>query len=251
MQSSKETRSIMGMPITVEVVGTRDAKDALNCVFSYFTQVDSTFSTYKPESEVSRINRGELLLTDASKDVRDIYAASEETCKETNGYFDHHTPEGIIDPSGIVKGWSVHQTAKLLHSLGCDDFCVDAGGDIQTSGTNDAGAPWSVGIRHPFEIDKIVKVVYPNGSGVATSGTYLRGEHIYDPKTGSPVVTPFISMTLIGPNVYDADRFATAAFAMGEHGMHFIENLSGYEGYAITHEARALVTSGFSRYTTL
>lgn len=241
----------MGMPITVEIVGAQNALETLDKVFSYFTHVDNTFSTYKPESEVSRINRDELLLSDASKEVQDIYTASEETCDATNGYFNHHTPEGIIDPSGIVKGWSVHQAAKLLHSLGCDNFCVDAGGDIQTSGTNDSSTPWSVGIRHPFETDKIVKVVYPYENGVATSGTYLRGEHIYDPNTGKPVVTPFISMTLIGPNVYDADRFATAAFAMGEHGMQFIENLSGYEGYAITHEKRAIVTSGFSRYTTL
>lgn len=250
MQSLKETRSIMGMPITVEIVGAQSAQMALEKVFSYFMKVDGTFSTYKPESEVSRINRGELLLVNASKDVQYIYAASEETCEATNGYFNHNTPKGTIDPSGIVKGWSVQQAAKLLHSLGCDNFCVDAGGDIQTSGTNTAGTTWSVGIRHPFETDKIAKVVYPYEKGVATSGTYLRGEHIYDPNTNKPVVTPFISMTLIGPNVYDADRFATAAFAMGEHGMRFIEELSGYEGYAITHEARALVTSGFSHYTT-
>lgn len=240
----------MGMPITVEIADTQNVPEILERVFAYFVQVDTIFSTYKPESEVSRINRGELLLTDASKDVQYIYSAAEETCKETNGYFNHHTPEGIIDPSGIVKGWAVQQAAELLHALNYPNFCIDAGGDIQTSGTNATGTPWSVGIRHPFETDKIVKVIYPYEKGVATSGTYLRGEHIYDPSTGAPVITPFISMTLIGPNVYDADRFATAAFAMGESALQFIEGLSDYEGYAITHDKRALVTSGFSHYTT-
>ncbi|HEC93797.1 MAG TPA: FAD:protein FMN transferase [Candidatus Kaiserbacteria bacterium] len=245
----KEVRDIMGMPITVEVVGARAARSVLDEVFAYFTYVDEIFSTYKTESEISRINRGELSLETACADVQSVYEAANQTCKETDGYFNHRTPDGTIDPSGIVKGWSIQKAAALLKERGVENFCIDAGGDIQTNGVNTDGTQWSVGIRHPFQTDHIAKVVYPHGKGVATSGTYLRGEHIYDPTTGAPVVTPFISMTLIGPNIYDADRFATAAFAMGKRGMHFIEMLSGYEGYAITHDMQAQVTSGFNEYT--
>jgi thiamine biosynthesis lipoprotein len=57
-----------------------------------------------------------------------------------------------------------------------------------------------------------------------------------------------VSLTVIGPNVYEADRFATAAFAMGKRGIYFIEQLPGFEGYMIDAAARATFTSGFERY---
>ena len=69
--------------------------------------------------------------------------------------------------------------------------------------------------------------------GVATSGTYIRGLHIYNPRGGNEPVSDIVSLTVIGPNIHDADRFATAAFAMGAAGINFIEQLPGYEGYII------------------
>ncbi len=251
MESFKDTRDIMGMPISVEIVGLSVARSALDEVFAHFTHTDKVFSTYKTDSEVSRINRGELLLEDACDEVRSVYKAAEETYEETGGYFNHRTPSGNIDPSGIVKGLSIYQAATLLKNRSVENFCIDAGGDIQTGGVNSKGKQWSVGIKHPFELDKIVKIIYPRNKGVATSGTYVRGEHIYDPTTGFPVKTPFISLTVIGPDIYNADRFATAAFAMGESGMGYIESLEGYEAYAIAHDRQASVTSNFNYYTKL
>ena len=58
----------------------------------------------------------------------------------------------------------------------------------------------------------------------------------------------FVSVTVLGPNVYEADRFATAAFAMGSEGIHFIEGLSGFEGYLIDKSGIAALTSGFADY---
>lgn len=241
----------MGMPISVEIVGLYATRSILDEVFAHFTHIDKVFSTYKAESEVSRINRGELMLENASDEVRGVYKAAEETCKETGGYFNHCTPDGSVDPSGIVKGLSIQQAADLLKSRNIENFCIDAGGDIQTGGVNAKGEQWSVGIRHPFELDKIVKIIYPHGKGVATSGTYIRGEHIYDPTTGFPVKTPFVSLTVVGSGIYDADRFATTAFAMGKRGVEYIESLTGYEGYAITREGETSLTSNFNYYTKL
>jgi thiamine biosynthesis lipoprotein len=84
--------------------------------------------------------------------------------------------------------------------------------------------------------------------GIATSGTYRRGQHIYDPhNTGAPLAE-IVSISVIGPNVYEADRFATAAFAMGGQGINFIENLKGFEGYMINKDGIAIQTGGFVRY---
>ena len=53
---------------------------------------------------------------------------------------------------------------------------------------------------------------------------------------------------MIGPDVLEADRFATAAFAMGKAGIVFIEQMPGLEGYAVTGNGRATLTSGFGAY---
>ncbi len=140
-----------------------------------------------------------------------------------HGYFDIKKPDGLYDPSGLVKGWAINNSARLLQSLDCHNFYVDVGGDIQTSGKNKSGEEWSVGIRDPFNREEIIKVIYPKGHGVATSGTYLRGQHIYNPLTKKAVESDIVSLTVIGPNIYEADRFATSVFAMGKDGINFIE----------------------------
>lgn len=243
----KETRISMGTPVTVEIVGGDAA--ALNTVFDYFRAVDERFSTYKTTSEVSRINAGAHPHAAYSPDMREVLALSDETKQATEGYFDIYTPQGDLDPSGLVKGWAVHNAAKLIRKNGHEHFWVDAGGDVQTGGSNADGKEWSVGLRNPFQADEIVKVLYPRGHGIATSGTYLRGTHIWNPHERASAASPFVSLTVIGPDIYEADRFATAAFAMGEEGIHFIESLPGFEGYAIDAHGQATMTSGLSAYT--
>lgn len=243
----RATQLIMGMPVTVEIIDGNG--EDLERVYAYFRGVDERFSTYKTTSEISKINRGELAPERYSSDMNEIFELADRTKQATGGYFDIKTPEGTIDPSGIVKGWAIRNAANLLRSHGRDNYYVEAGGDIQTAGTNADGGEWSIGIRNPFEHSQIVKVVYPHGKGIATSGTAARGAHIYDPHTGNAVETGVASITVIGPDVYEADRFATAAYAMGERGIHFIEQLGGFEAYAIDTNGTATMTSGFDTYT--
>lgn len=236
----------MGMPITIEVVDATVTQDDLDAVFAYFAAVDDTFSTYKTTSEISKINAGELLAAQYSVDMKSILALSAQTKKETNGYFDIQH-DGIYDPSGIVKGWAIQNAAAILHTRKLGDFYVDAGGDIQVCGYND-NHPWRVGIRNPFNRNEIVKVLALTDRGIATSGTAIRGQHIYDPYHRTTPLLDVASITVIGPNIYEADRFATAAFAMGKKGIQFIENLAGFEGYMIATNAQATFTSEFERY---
>ena len=102
--------------------------------------------------------------------------------------------------------------------------------------------------KNPWNANENVKIVYVTTEGVATSGTYIRGEHIYNPKTGA-AANEIVSLTVIGPNIYEADRFATAAFAMGKNAIHFIESLPGFEGYMIDNDKIATMTTGFEKYT--
>ena len=243
----EQTRLMMGMPITVSVVDPAVTPELFDQVFMYFDYVDRTFSTYKPDSEVSRINRGELTLAQASEDVRTIWDLAEQTREETDGYFDiRHN--GAYDPLGLVKGWAIFNAAELVRAAGYADFYVEAGGDIQAVGKNAQGQPWRVGIRNPFNMQEIVKVLALSNAGIATSGTYIRGAHIRNPKDPTDPLTDVVSLSVIGPDVYEADRFATAAFAMGRKGINFIEKLADFEGYMIDRNRQAMFTSGFGRY---
>src|SRR6185369_3248969 len=124
---------------------------------------------------------------------------------------------------------------------------IDAGGDIALCGLKD-GRLWQVGIRNPFDRTQHVKVLSVRDRGIATSGTAIRGRHIYDPHIPAVQLDEIVSLTVVGPNVYEADRFATAAFAMGRHGIRFIAEMPGLEGYQIDACGVATATSGFERY---
>ncbi len=239
----------MGMPAIVELVGAQAKLEDLEAVFDYFRAVDERFSTYKSMSEISRINRGEISEREYSPEMREVLALAEKTKKETNGFFNIQRPGGSIDPSGIVKSWALKNAADLLTKRGYEDFYIEIAGDIQTLGVNAKGQPWSIGIRNPFQPQEIVKVLYPLGAGIATSGTAERGQHIYNPHVPGETFTEVVSLTVIGPDILEADRYATAAFAMGARGIEFIEQLPGFEGYEIRADKTARLTSGLARYT--
>ncbi|MEO9228705.1 MAG: FAD:protein FMN transferase [Devosia sp.] len=241
-----ETRLIMGMPISIEIVGDVGGT-ACEATFRYFEEVDARFSPYKSDSEVSAINRGELALEALSCEMQEVLSLAELTRHETMGYFDIRRPDGKIDPSGLVKGWAIRNAARLIEAAGHRNYFVEAGGDIQCSGHNDQGQRWRVGIRNPFDQTQIVKVLVPGDAGVATSGGYVRGRHVYDPHTRAAVPEDIASITVVASDIYDADRFATAAFAMGRDGIGLIETTPGLEGYAIDRNGIATMTSGFSR----
>lgn len=244
----QETRLIMGMPICVAISGAAATAADLEASFDCFVQADGRFSPFRSDSELSRLNRGELALQDFSSQMREILLLAEQTRIDSDGYFDVRRPAGTIDPCGIVKGWSIREAARTLSKRGLRNFFINAGGDIQAFGRNEKGGDWRVGIRNPFRADEIVKVLLPRGAGVATSGTYLRGAHIYNPHTPDALAGDIVSLTVIGPDILEADRFVTAAFAMGEGGIDFIQRMDGLEGYQIDSQGMARMTSGLGRY---
>ncbi len=246
----KQVQIIMGVPIIIEISDRESKQKIFDEVFGYFRYVDDKFSTYKKESEITQINDGKIKLQEASEDMQLVFKLSEETKNLTNGYFDIATPSGSLDPSGLVKGWSIFNASNILKARGVKNFYVEAGGDIEASGLNERGEPWCIGIQNPFsEKREIVKKVYLAGKGIATSGSYVRGAHVYNPNEKNAPLKDIVSLTVIGPNIFEADRYATAAFAMGTEGIYFIENLAGYEGYSIDRNGIATMTTGFAHYT--
>jgi thiamine biosynthesis lipoprotein len=95
----------------------------------------------------------------------------------------------------------VQRAADQLYEAGVTDFCLTAGGDVATRGLAGAGAPWRVGIRHPYDRRAVAAIVEArHGLAVATSGAYERGEHILVPATGRPP-HGVLSVTVVGPDL--------------------------------------------------
>ena len=185
---------IMGMPIIIDMRDSDVDTAVLDRAFDWLRCVDARFSTYKDDSEICRLNRGELALADAHPDVRDVLARCEELRVETGGYFDIRapgrspgrasTPAEAVDPSGLVKGWSVARAAQILEAAGARNFTINAGGDIVSRGCPFPEPYWRIGIQHPLQRDSLAAVVAVGSQAIATSGAYERGQHIIDPHTG-------------------------------------------------------------------
>lgn len=243
----RQTRLMMGMPITLILSGRTDGDTLCGMVFDYLRRVDERYSTYKPASEISLVNAGKIQPDEQSPEMQHILELCAQTSRETDGYFNiEHN--GQLDPSGLVKGWAIQQAASLLRKAGVRDFCLSAGGDMQLSGTNESGQVWEVGIRNPLNRHEVVKKLQLTDCGVATSGTYIRDQHIYNPYMPDQPLDEILSLTVIGRSIYDADRFATAAFAMGKDGIAFIQSQPSLEGYMIDAMGNATFTSNFERY---
>lgn len=241
----EHTEIVMGIPITVKIMDAADKK-VINKIFKYFKDIDARYSPYKKTSELTAINNG-LPVEDASAEMQYVLSLCKETKELTNGYFNINNGESI-DPSGLVKGWAIQNAANQLWLLGFENFFIEAGGDVAVSGLGHNEQPWTLGIRNPFDINKIVKTLIVTNCGAATSGTYIRGDHIYNPKRADNKPSGIQSITVIGPNIYEADRFATAAFAMGSAGIEFIKQLEGFEAYMIDDQKTATYTPGFEKY---
>lgn len=134
----------MGMPITVEISDSFATDDVLAGVFSYFENIENRFSVFKENSEISKINNGQIKEKDFSAEMKEVFALSEETKKLTDGYFDIKLNNGQYNPSGLVKGWAIYNATKLLKKQGFNNFYVEAGGDIQAFGKNGVGEDWRV-----------------------------------------------------------------------------------------------------------
>ena len=226
----------MGMPVIVEVCDIGFDETVLDRLFAWLRFVDETFSTYRQDSDISRLNRGEIALVDTHTSVQSVLRRCESLRRRTDGYFDVAAPMaglgGGIDPSGFVKGWAVEGAGRLLGKAGAKRWCVNAGGDICLSGAPHGSDCWRVGIQHPVERLAVAAVLGLRSGAVATSGTYERGNHILDPHTG---LAPdgVRSVTIVGADLALADTYATAAFAMGRAGAQWASTLPGHGAIVI------------------
>jgi thiamine biosynthesis lipoprotein len=163
---------VMGMPISLALRG-RHAGDAHGdaawaAALEVLRAADRTFSTYRADSVISRMNRG--VPVDTPPEVADVLRIGARPERSSGGAFALRR-DGVLDPSGVVKGWAAERAAVALAALPDTDFCLSAGGDITCRTRDPAAAPWRIGIEDPRDPTRIVAVVPIRTGAVATSGT--------------------------------------------------------------------------------
>jgi len=213
----------MGLPISIDIPGC-DNSQAFDWAFARLRQIDKKFSTYKPDSEVSRYIKGEVSEDGLSPEFKNVIKACRRAEKLTDGYFSAWAA-GAFDPNGYVKGWAISRAGEIIEKAGFKTYCIGAGGDILARSNTDK--TWNIGIQDPHNKTEILNLLSISNGAVCTSGNYERGPHITNPITKKPA-DELLSVTIAGPDIVWADILATAVYAMGENGISFMSSQPGY-----------------------
>ena len=213
-----------------------------------FERLEALLSRFRPESELSALNRDGRL--DAGPDLLGITELAVAARERTGGRFDPTVydalvaagydrsfeslpPDGAalpaapcggrvtidgsrielepgfrLDLCGIAKGYAAEQVAMMLATAG--PCLVNAGGDIAVR-----GGSWPVGVEQ-------LSLLLERG-GMATSGRDRRhwltgGEqrhHLIDPATGEPGESDLVRVTVVASSAVDAEVHAKALFLAG------------------------------------
>ncbi|MEU6448725.1 FAD:protein FMN transferase [Streptomyces sp. NPDC048232] len=214
-------------------------------------RADEVFSTYRDDSQLSRLARDEVTVDACAPEVAEVLELAAEAERVSDGWFSTRY-RGRLDPTGIVKGWAVERAARRIAAAGATGVSLNGGGDVQLLGSPGARRPWRVGVSDPLRPGGLAAVVSAAGAAelaVATSGSAERGAHVVDPRTGRSAVTDLLSVTVVAPSLTWADCWATAAFAMGSReGLGWLESLPGVEGLLITAGDEVRCTGGLAAW---
>ncbi len=168
------------------------------------------------------------------------------------------TPGMGVTLDGIAKGYVVDRIAQVLTQQGLQDFLIDAGGDIRTSGVREDGQPWRVGVQDPQKQGDLPDVIGLTNASVATSGSYeiyfdreRTHHHIVSALTGGSPRTSQ-SVSVVAPTTLAADALATSVFVMEPgRGVSFIESLPQCACLIVDEQGRQWRSSGWRSATDL
>jgi thiamine biosynthesis lipoprotein len=246
----RRTHRCMGTVASVHVHDVAPLPHVEAAIAEVFVRLDrdeAMFSTFLPDSEISRIGRGELHLLDASHEVIDVLDACTWLEHVSEGAFRARRPEDTtaIDPAAFVKGWSTRRASLALAEAGLVDWIVSVGGDLQTSGSPITGERWDIALTDPSRPGEALCSVSIAAGAVATSGTAQRGDHLWDGRCDMPP-DDLVALTVVGPDLTWADAFATAGFALGIDGVAWVARFDGYHALAVTSDGLVLTDPGFA-----
>jgi FAD:protein FMN transferase len=239
---------VMGTIVTFDLYGhagvaRRQVSPYLERAAGILHRADHVFSTWNPESAMSRLRRGEITLGEAPDEVLEVLDECRGARSVSDGWFDPWAIEGGVDPTGYVKGWAAQRALDALREAPLDGAMVNAAGDIASFGGPATSQPFRIAIVDPAATHQITTVVDLRGA-LATSGAYERGAHLVNPRTGV-AATQFASASVTGPDLGRADALATALCVGGAGVLSIIERLPDYEAFALDRHGTRRWTTGF------
>ncbi|MEU4494552.1 FAD:protein FMN transferase [Streptomyces sp. NPDC023998] len=243
----RHVEHVMGTVFSFDIrdAATPAVERALRDAVALLHHVDALFSTYKPDSAISRLARNATTPDQLPEMVTEVLGLCAEAERRTRGCFSSR-PGGRLDPSGLVKGWSVEEASTILYDAGAHNSYVNGGGDLQLRGESAPGVPWCIGIADPLRAGRLFTTVTGRDMAVATSGTTERGCHIIDPRTGAPA-GGVLSATVTGRHLTWADAYATAAVVLGPDAHAWIAEVEGYELLTVSEPVPPSVRPGAPR----
>lgn len=206
----------MAFDLTLDdVVSEAAVRSAIDAAHRELLRADDLFSLYRPDTPMARLANGTASLSDMPEEVVEVLRLCESYRVATDGAFDANRPDGVIDPTGIVKTWAV---ARAIAHLGdVPAWLFSASGDVAAHGRE-----YRVGIADPSVKGdpagtKVLDVVSLGAAhtAVATSGSAQVADHIWDPVTGEPA-RHFLQASVAGNDLVECDVWATAICARGE-----------------------------------
>jgi thiamine biosynthesis lipoprotein len=238
--TNRRVEHVMGMPVSLALRGrlAHDARAELawQDALAMLREVDRVFSTYRSDSAISRLGRGEVDVSHCSPEVAEVLAIAETARRESGGAFDvvRAGADGasVLDPSGVVKGWAVDRAARAFDALEETDICLSAGGDLVCRTRMPGSDGWRIGIEDPHDPSRTIAVVALRDAAVATSGLAHRGAHIVDPRTGE-VPQALASVTVIGSDLTWVDIEATVGFVLGDGAHDWLTRRPGRSGLIV------------------
>lgn len=238
--TARYVEHVMGLPVSLALRGRHTGDAAARAAWAeamaVLREVDRVFSTYRPDSCISRLDRGEIAVEECPPEVVEVLALGAAAERESGGAFGLRLPgadgEPRLDPTGVVKGWAVERAAEPLRTLDGTDFCLSAGGDMTCRTLDPGEAPWRIGVEDPADPRRILAVVPVFTGAVATSGTAHRGQHLVDARTGR-APERVASVTVVAGSLTWADIDATAAYAHGADAARWLETRPGRRGLVV------------------
>jgi len=214
------TAPVMGTMASITVLGAGrdgDVGAAVSACVQRLRDDERVFSTYRDDSDISRLRDEGLELGAIDPRVAEVAERCRDLRERSGGRFDAHW-RGWFDPTGYVKGWSTDAAAQafdeLLENGGIEAVGVNVGGDMRLRTAATSPHVWRVGVAHPTHEGELLATVEVVDGAVATSGTAERGAHLIDPRTGVHLAGP-VSATVIAGDLTTADAWATVAAIAG------------------------------------
>jgi len=232
------------------VVWTSNAEAARSAEAAALEEVHrltAILNTRDPHSEISRLS--ETRSPAPSRELAEVLSAYDYWTERTGGIISVR-PRGANTPrdvDALGKAYIIDRAAMAAAAAapGIDGVLVNVGGDIVAR-----GGPCNIALADPcapHENAAPLTRIRLHNAAIATSGTYARGAHLRDARTGLPAARAS-SGTVVAADAVTANALATMlCLTAADEGLRLVERTPGAEALRVARDGAVERTSGFAR----